>query len=151
MSPRVDSALRTIALTGLIMAIPATAQTPPAPLVLEAKIPLGAISGRIDHLAADLKRKRLFVAELGNNSLGVIDLANAKVLRTLTSLSEPQGVGYEPVTDTVYVANAGDGSVRILGARICRRSDASISATTVRSSINMLASWRQPRGSTSTC
>ena len=106
--------MRTIALTGLIMAIPATAQTPPAPLVLEAKIPLGAISGRIDHLAADLKRKRLFVAELGNNSLGVIDLANAKVLRTLTSLSEPQGVGYEPVTDTVYVANAGDGSVRIL-------------------------------------
>jgi len=96
------------------MSIPATAQTPPAPLVLEAKIPLGSVSGRIDHLAVDPKRKRLFVAELGNNSLGVVDLASAKVLRTLTGLSEPQGVGYEPDTDTVYVANARDGSVRIL-------------------------------------
>jgi hypothetical protein len=104
---------RTFALViGLITATSAQAQTPPAPLVLEAKIPLGSISGRIDHLAVDLKRQRLFVAELGNNSLGVVDLVAGKVLRTLAGLSEPQGVGYEPTIDTVYVANAGDGSVR---------------------------------------
>lgn len=72
------------------------------------------MSGRIDHLPVDLKRKRLLVAELGNNSLGVVDLATGKVLRTLSGLSEPQGVGYEPITDAIYVANAGDGSVRIL-------------------------------------
>jgi YVTN family beta-propeller protein len=89
-------------------------QTAGPPLVLEAKIPLGAVSGRIDHLAIDLKRQRLLVAELGNNSLGVVDLAAHKVLRTITGLSEPQGVGYEPGSDTVYVANAGDGSVRVL-------------------------------------
>jgi len=65
-------------------------------------------------MAIDPERHRLFVAELGNSSLGVVDLAPGKVFRTLTGLSEPQGVGYEPVTDTVYVANAGDGSVRIL-------------------------------------
>ena len=103
-------------LVGLVIAAAAQAQAPPAPLVLEAKIPLGSISGRIDHLAVDLKRKRLFVAELGNDSLGIVDLTNGKVLRTLTGLSEPQGVGYEPVSDTVYVANAGDGSVRILAS-----------------------------------
>lgn len=84
-----------------------------APLALEAKIPLGKISGRIDHLAIDLKRQRLFVAELGNNSVGVVDLAAGKTLQTLSGLSEPQGVGYEPGSDTLYVANAGDGSVRI--------------------------------------
>ena len=99
---------------GLIMGASAAAQTPPPPLVLEAKIPLGPISARIDHLAIDLKRQRLFVAELGNDSLGIVDLVAGKVLRTLTGLSEPQGVGYEPTTDTVHVANAGDGSVRIL-------------------------------------
>jgi DNA-binding beta-propeller fold protein YncE len=99
---------------GIIVSLSAEAQTPPAPLVLEAKIPLGPVSGRIDHLAVDLKRQRLFVAELGNNSLGVIDLTAGKVLRTLMGLSEPQGVGYEPATDTVFVANASDGSVRIL-------------------------------------
>jgi DNA-binding beta-propeller fold protein YncE len=90
------------------------AQTAEPPLVLEAKIPLGEVSGRIDHLAIDLKRQRLFVAELGNYSLGVVDLAARKVLQTIAGLSEPQGVGYEPASDTVYVANAGDGSVRLL-------------------------------------
>lgn len=101
-------------LVGLIVATSAGAQTPPAPLVLEAKIPLGSIGGRIDHLAVDLKRQRLFVAELGNNTLGVVDLVAGKVERTITGLSEPQGVAYEPTTDTIYVANAGDGSVRVL-------------------------------------
>src|SRR5437764_1284549 len=96
---------------------PATvvAQTAPGPpLVLEAKIPLGDVRGRIDHLGIDLKRQRLFVAELGNNSLGVVDLAAGKVLRTIAGLSEPQGVAYVPATDSVYVANGGDGSVRIM-------------------------------------
>lgn len=99
---------------GLVVATSAEAQTPPAPLTLEAKIPLGSIGGRIDHLAADPKRQRLYAAELGNNSLGVVDLSAGKVLRTITGLSEPQGVGYEPATDAVYVANARDGSVRVL-------------------------------------
>jgi DNA-binding beta-propeller fold protein YncE len=82
--------------------------------VLEAKIPLGDVSGRIDHLSIDMKRQRLFVAELGNNSLGVVDLRAGKVLRRIAGLSEPQGVAYVPFTDTVFVANAGDGSVRVL-------------------------------------
>jgi len=95
---------------------PATllAQTTAAPLVLEAKIPLGQVSGRIDHLAIDAKRQRLFVAELGNNSLGVVDLAAGKVLRRITGLSEPQGIAYVPFTDSILVANAADGSVRVL-------------------------------------
>jgi DNA-binding beta-propeller fold protein YncE len=101
-------------LAGMVMSISATAQSPSAPLVLEAKIPLGQVRGRIDHLAIDLKRQQLFVAELGNGSLGVVDLAAGKVLRRITGLSEPQGVGYDPASDTVYVANAGDGSVRVL-------------------------------------
>jgi YVTN family beta-propeller protein len=88
-----------------------TAET--SPLQLEAKIPLGSVQGRIDHMAVDLKRQRLFVAELGNDTVGIIDLANRKLIRTIAGLKEPQGVGYEPSTDTLYVANAGDGSVRL--------------------------------------
>jgi DNA-binding beta-propeller fold protein YncE len=72
------------------------------------------VQGRIDHLAVDVKRQRLFVAELGNNSLGVVDLAAGKLLRTITGFSEPQGVGYAPFADAVYVANAGGGSVHVL-------------------------------------
>lgn len=82
-------------------------------LRLEAKIPLGNVRGRLDHLAVDLKRGRLFVAELGNNSVGVVDFTNRKLVRTISGLREPQGVAYLPRTDTLYVANGGDGSVRL--------------------------------------
>jgi chromate transporter len=85
----------------------------PAMLELESKIPLGEVRGRIDHLAIDAGRQRLYVAELGNDSVGVIDLKEGRTIRTLAGLREPQGIGYVPSTDTVYVANAGDGSVRL--------------------------------------
>jgi hypothetical protein len=85
----------------------------PRVLELESKIPLGDIRGRIDHLAIDASRHRLYVAELGNDSVGVIDLKESKTVRTLTGLRQPQGIGYVPSSDTVYVANAGDGSVRL--------------------------------------
>ena len=84
-----------------------------APLQLEAKIPLGSVRGRIDHMAIDWKRQRLFVAELGNDSVAIVDLANPTLIRMIAGLKEPQGVGYDPSTDMLYVANAGDGSVRL--------------------------------------
>lgn len=84
-----------------------------APLQLEAKILLGDVRGRIDHMAIDVKRQRLFVAELGNDSVGVVDLADRRLVRTITGLNEPQGVGYEPSTDTLFVANARDGSIKL--------------------------------------
>jgi hypothetical protein len=82
-------------------------------LVLEAKIPLGQVRGRIDHLAVDVARQRLFVAELGNDTVGAVDIVHHVVLQTITGLHEPQGIGYEPTTDTLYVANAGDGVVQL--------------------------------------
>jgi len=106
---RIAALLITAGLLGAAAAAPA-AETP---LQLEAKIPLGEVSGRIDHMAADVKRQRLFVAELGNNTVGVIDLAERKLLQRLSGLKEPQGVGYEPASDMIYVANARDGSVNL--------------------------------------
>ena len=85
----------------------------PAPLTLETKIMLGNVSGRIDHMAFDPERQLLFVAELGNDSVGIVDVKQGKVQRRLTGLKEPQGVGYHLPTHTLYVANAGDGSVRL--------------------------------------
>jgi len=79
------------------------------PLVLETKIPLGDITGRIDHLTIDVTRRRLFVAELGNNTVGVVDIDGRKVIRRLAGFDEPQGVAYVSETETLYVANGGDG------------------------------------------
>ena len=81
------------------------------PMQLETKVPLGDVAGRIDHMAVDLARGRLFVAELGNDTVGVVDLNTRKVLHRIAGLKEPQGIGYLASNDTLYVANAGDGSV----------------------------------------
>src|SRR5256714_2463996 len=90
----------------------AFSQTPStSSLQLETKIPLGDVKGRIDHMAIDLPRRRLFVAELGNDTVGVVDLNEQKVQHVITGLKEPQGIGYVPSSDTLFVANAGDGSV----------------------------------------
>ena len=87
-----------------------------APLPLEAKIPLGEVKGRIDHLAVDPGRRRLFVAELENDSVGVVDIDQRKVMRVITGMKGPQGIAHEASTDTLYVANGGDGTVRIFQA-----------------------------------
>jgi DNA-binding beta-propeller fold protein YncE len=101
------------------------------PLVLDAKIPLGKVAGRIDHMAIDRARHRLFVAELGNNSVGVVDLNAKTMVHRISGLREPQGVAYLQRTDSLYVANGGDGSLRIFqgsgytpSARIALGSDA---------------------------
>jgi hypothetical protein len=64
-----------------------------APLVLERTIPLESVSGRIDHMAFDAGRRRLFVAELGNGTVDVIDIGSGKIVRRLLGFREPQGVG----------------------------------------------------------
>ncbi len=92
---------------------PARAADPVPPLVLERTIPLPGVSGRIDHMAVDLGRARLFVAELGNGSVEAIDLAAGKPVHRIAGLHEPQGVGYVPGADLLAVASAGDGSVRL--------------------------------------
>ena len=82
-------------------------------LALERAIPLAGVAGRIDHMAIDLGRKRLFVAELGNGTVDVIDLAAGAATHRIEGLREPQGLGYAPGADMLAVASAGDGSVRL--------------------------------------
>jgi len=105
--------LAMFAFLGCVLVSGPGAATGEPPLRLEAKIPLGKVEGRLDHLAVDLVRRRLFVAELGNGSVGVIDLPEGKVIRAIHGLREPQGVAYEASTNTLYVTTAGDGSVRL--------------------------------------
>jgi len=55
------------------------------PLVLEATIPLKAVAGRIDHMAVDLNKHRLLVAELGNDTVDIIDLATQRAVHRIKS------------------------------------------------------------------
>lgn len=92
-------------------AFPAEHAAPP--LVLEATIALPDTRGRIDHLAIDLGRRRLFIAELGNGTVDVVDLAKGAVVARIGGLDEPQGVAFAPQADILAVANGGDGTVRL--------------------------------------
>src|SRR5258706_1735778 len=85
------------------------------PLLLDRTIALANVSGRIDHMAIDIPRHRLFVAELGNNSVDVIDLGSGKRLHRFTGLRAPQGIAYVRDPDVIVVANADDGSVDFFG------------------------------------
>ncbi len=102
-------------LLALLWTLPGKAQVadPGPSLVLERTISLTGASGRIDHMAVDLRRGRLFVAELGNGTVDVVDLAAGKAIHRIVGLKEPQGVGYAPQEDLIAVASAGDGSVRL--------------------------------------
>jgi DNA-binding beta-propeller fold protein YncE len=99
------------------MADVAVAQAPSAPLVPDGSVVLPDTSGRIDHMAIDLPRRHLFVAELGNGSLDVVDLAAGKVIHRITGLKEPQGIAYDAKSDSVIVASGGDGTVRAFSGK----------------------------------
>ncbi len=86
-------------------------QRSPFPLHLARVIALPDVKGRIDHLAIDLARRHLFVAEFGNGSIDEVDLASGRVVGRINGLHEPQGVAWLPVQHELVVAS-GDGSVR---------------------------------------
>src|SRR6266704_2998450 len=83
------------------------------PLRQVGAVALPGVQGRIDHLSVDLNNQRLFVAALGNNTIEIIDLKTSKRIHSIPGLAEPQGVLYVPPVSRLYVANAGDGSLRI--------------------------------------
>src|SRR5262245_34764620 len=99
-----------LALTGTLLVHSSWAETR---LLLERKIPLGEVRGRIDHLAVDLQRNRLFVAGLETDTVAVVDLDAYKVMQVISGLKKPQGLGYHPSSDALYVANGGDGTLAI--------------------------------------
>ena len=94
------------------LAIRAQAQDA-TPLRLVQTIPLPNVEGRIDHMAVDLKGQRLFIAALGNNTVEVLDLRAGKRIRSITGLHEPQGVGFIPEFNKIFVANAKSGACEV--------------------------------------
>lgn len=76
------------------------------PPVLERvqKIPLrGRAEKKLDHLALDAKRNRLFVANMANRTLDIIDLKEGKWLESVPNQKGIQGVTYAPDRDRIFV------------------------------------------------
>lgn len=85
-------------------------------LELSATIALPGVDGRIDHLAIDRRRSRLFVAALGNGSVEVVDLEKKQPLKSLKGLGEPQGVLCLDEAGKVCVADGESGDLVVYDA-----------------------------------
>jgi YVTN family beta-propeller protein len=88
-----------------------------ASLELIQTIPLKGGAGRFDHLALDAKGRRLFIANLSNNSLDVVDLADGKLARQIPDQKKIQGVAYVADLDRIFVGNGKDGVCNVFDGK----------------------------------
>lgn len=119
----------------LLLVTSATAAEEKAPLTLEKTIPLPGVEGRFDHLAADGKARRLYVAALGNGTLEAISLDDGKRAGSIASLKEPQGVLVLAETGQVAVASGKDGKLKVfdgVSLKLLQELDAGEDADNVR-------------------
>jgi DNA-binding beta-propeller fold protein YncE len=89
----------------------------PQSLVLLRTIPLKGASGRLDHVALDGKNSRLFVANLSNNSLDIVDLKAGKLIKQIPEQKKIQGIAYAPELDRIYVGNGSSGVCNVFDGK----------------------------------
>jgi hypothetical protein len=92
-----------LVLTGLLLAAPAPVADAPSVLELVQTITLKGRAGKLDHLALDHKRERLFLANSVNGTLDVVDLKAGKLLKQVPGQTNIQGVAYAADLDRVFV------------------------------------------------
>jgi hypothetical protein len=100
---------------GLFMAplfLAGTAAADPA-LELVQTIPLKGKAGKLDHLAIDAKRERLFLANKSNNTLDVVDLKEGKLLKQIAGQNGVQGVAYAADLDRVFAVLGNGGLLNV--------------------------------------
>ena len=100
-------------LTPIVCAGQDTGAKESTPLRIVQAIPLPNVVGRIDHFSVDPKRRLVIGSALGNDTVEVINTFAGKVVQTIKGLNEPQGVLYVGDINKLFVANAGDGKVRV--------------------------------------
>jgi hypothetical protein len=74
------------------------------------------VKGNFDHFAIDLKRNRLFATPEDFKAVLVFDLEQGNLIHQIDGIERPHAVLYRADTDTIYVTDGGDGSVKIYDA-----------------------------------
>jgi len=95
----------TILMLGALVSLPTLAMSAQPLLQQQQTVPLRDVRGRIDHMAIDPVRHRLFVAALGNDTVEVVDIEAGRRTASLVSMNQPQGVAYASKLDRLYVAS----------------------------------------------
>ena len=97
------------------LALAAQAQAAEPSLELVTTIVLKGKAGKLDHLALDAKRERLFLADTVNGSLDIVDLKEGKLLKQLPGQTGIQGIAYAEDLDKVFVGLGGGGLCNVFG------------------------------------
>jgi DNA-binding beta-propeller fold protein YncE len=109
---------RRIILAFILLACGAYARAADSPPLERVQIiSLRGPDGRLDHLALDARGGRLFVANMANSSLDVVDLKQGKLLRQIPGQKGIQGIAYAPDLDRIFVGNGGDGVLNTFDGR----------------------------------
>jgi hypothetical protein len=109
----------TVLAVGLLLSLairPAPAAEP-ATLELVGTIALKGAEGRLDHLALDREHARLFVANLSNDSLDIVDLKAGKLIKQIPDQKKIQGIAYAPDLDRIYVGNGTSGECNVFDGK----------------------------------
>src|SRR5262249_778487 len=86
-------------------------------LELVQTIPLSGPAGRLDHLALDKEHGRLFVANMANSSLDIVDLKAGKLIKQIPDQHKIQGIAYAPNLDRIFVGNGEDGVCNVFDGK----------------------------------
>ena len=107
-------------LLALTTATTNAAAAPVAPLQLLGRTELPGYSGDFDHMAADIKGNRLFMAAEDHGTLEVFNLASGAHERTLTTFGTPHGIVFLPKANRLIVSDSGKAGTVILDATTYR-------------------------------
>jgi YVTN family beta-propeller protein len=101
---------------GLVLTVGVRAEDQ-QPLERIAVIALTGKAGALDHLGADWKNSRLFVANQSNDTLEVVDVKNDKVLQQVSGQKQIHGIAYAADLDRIFAGN-GEGVCNAIDGKL---------------------------------
>lgn len=109
-----EIAIFTLAMSLLVASVVASIIRPTALLPIVDTVPVG---GEPNDIGVNPVTGRVYVANLGSDSVTVLDGAHGRIVASVPVRRMPIAVGVNATTNRVYVANSGDASVSILDGR----------------------------------
>jgi hypothetical protein len=109
---------------GILAAIlPAQGEDRPTLRLLKT-ISLPDVGGRLDHMAVDVEKRRLFVAAVANGSIEVVDLQAGKVINTIPGIKDAQDALFLGGNFNKLYVSSLDGTLRIFQGETFRLTQA---------------------------
>jgi DNA-binding beta-propeller fold protein YncE len=78
---------------------------------------LASYDGDFDHLAADIKGNRLFLAGEDGGTLEVFNLRTGAHVKTVQGMETPHAIHFEPERNRLIVSNSGNGGSKVLDGK----------------------------------